>query len=286
MSWFDEQDGAEAGTPGGPVPGGQVSGDGQGGGAGGYQPFDQAMMQQILRRYPPTNDGIRQAAAELDRTFGPGVVSLLDHPERLDKFRLPNGQVIDVVGGAGGPNPTHAWMVEGPGHGGGAGMGYGAGPLGPGSSPDYQFVFDEGRKAIEKSAAAKGTLMTGGTLKALARYGSGVASGEYQNTFNRLYSTAQLGLQGAGGVVNAGSAYGRSIGDLMTQRGNAQAAGQVGAANAWGGTIGDVANIGAQWYAGRRGARPGAPAPPDGARRALPPDYQYDVPYPDSPLRY
>lgn len=55
--------------------------------------------------------------------------------------------------------------------------------------PSYQFRMAEGQKALERSAAARGILQTGGTLKALTRYGQDAASQEYQSAFNRAKST-------------------------------------------------------------------------------------------------
>lgn len=55
--------------------------------------------------------------------------------------------------------------------------------------PSYQFRLQEGQKALERSAAARGILQTGGTAKALARYGQDAASQEYQSAFNRALGT-------------------------------------------------------------------------------------------------
>src|SRR5262245_11872946 len=56
----------------------------------------------------------------------------------------------------------------------------------PGSlSAAGQFRLDEGLKARERSAAARGTLLTGGLQKALERFSQGLASEEYGNDFNR-----------------------------------------------------------------------------------------------------
>lgn len=64
--------------------------------------------------------------------------------------------------------------------------------------PSYQFRMAEGQKALERSAAARGILQTGGTLKALTRYGQDAASQEYQNAFDRslnTFKTNQAGRQ-------------------------------------------------------------------------------------------
>lgn len=58
-------------------------------------------------------------------------------------------------------------------------------------SPGYEFRRQEGLKALEQSAAAKGGLFSGQTGKELERYGQGVATSEYDRYLDRLYN--QLG---------------------------------------------------------------------------------------------
>lgn len=53
------------------------------------------------------------------------------------------------------------------------------------SDPYTQFRLSEGQRGMEHSAAAKGTLLSGGLLRSLERYRQGVASEEGQNLFNR-----------------------------------------------------------------------------------------------------
>lgn len=53
------------------------------------------------------------------------------------------------------------------------------------TDPGYQFRLAEGNKALERSAAAKGILQSGGTLKALTKYGQDAASQEYANAWDR-----------------------------------------------------------------------------------------------------
>jgi hypothetical protein len=51
--------------------------------------------------------------------------------------------------------------------------------------PGFQFRLKSGTDALERSAAARGVLRTGGTLKDLVEYGQNFASSEYQNVYNR-----------------------------------------------------------------------------------------------------
>ncbi len=110
-------------------------------------------------------------------------------------------------------------------------------------SPDYQFAFDEGQRAIDSSGAARGMSMSGGTLKDLARFGSGTAMQGIGDTFGRNYQAAGLGQQGAIASGQFGMQGAQSLADLYTQGGNAKAAGIAGSAGAWQKGIGDIASL-------------------------------------------
>jgi hypothetical protein len=55
-------------------------------------------------------------------------------------------------------------------------------------SPGFKFRLGEGLKALERSAASRGTLLTGGTLKGLQNYGQESASQEYDKVYGRKYN--------------------------------------------------------------------------------------------------
>src|SRR4030095_4612225 len=144
-------------------------------------------------------------------------------------------------------------------------------------SPGYQFRLGEGLKALERSAAARGTLLTGGTLKGLERYGQGFASNEFANEYarrlgesklgleaqgqraNQLSDLARIGVREAGQQAGLGSTYAgqagdllggqaRSMADLITQQGNAQSQGTISQGNAWQQGLGGVTNAAQQYY--------------------------------------
>lgn len=52
-------------------------------------------------------------------------------------------------------------------------------------SPDYQYLLGEQAKASQRSAGARGTLLSGGFLKSMQRDAAGIAAGDYQNAYNR-----------------------------------------------------------------------------------------------------
>lgn len=55
--------------------------------------------------------------------------------------------------------------------------------------PGFQFAVQQGQDAIQRSAAAKGNLLTGGTLKDLASYTTGAALQDYSGAYNRALQT-------------------------------------------------------------------------------------------------
>lgn len=56
------------------------------------------------------------------------------------------------------------------------------------NDPGFQFRLQEGQKALERSAASRGGLLSGGTAKALDQYSQDYASNEYGNVYNRAYN--------------------------------------------------------------------------------------------------
>lgn len=97
--------------------------------------------------------------------------------------------------------------------------------------PGYAFRLSEGQKALDRSAAARGGLISGGALKAAQRYGQDYGSQEYSNAYNRVAGLASLGPSAAGVQNNLGQNYANQSnqlgminaanqGNLALQRGN------------------------------------------------------------------
>jgi len=119
--------------------------------------------------------------------------------------------------------------------------------------PGYAFRLSEGQKALDRSAAARGGLISGSALKAAQRYGQDMGSQEYMNAFNRyqternaqlnpLQSLAGVGQTTATQLGQFGATNAANVGNLMTGGAAAQAAGQVGMANAVTGGLGTYLN--------------------------------------------
>jgi len=112
--------------------------------------------------------------------------------------------------------------------------------------PGYQFDLQQGQQAIERSAAARGGLASGGMMKDMANYTQGMASNEYQNAynrfnndqtqrFNRLASQAQIGQTANGQAAQVGMNTANNISANTIGAGNAAAASQIAQGNIVGG---------------------------------------------------
>lgn len=108
--------------------------------------------------------------------------------------------------------------------------------------PSYQFRLGEGLKALDRQAAARGGLISGGALKAAQRYGQEFASNEFGNAYNRLASMAGLGQTATGAQSSAAGQFGANAGNLITGAGAARASGYVGGANALTGGLNQYMN--------------------------------------------
>ena len=109
--------------------------------------------------------------------------------------------------------------------------------------PGYAFRMQEGMKALERSAAARGGLLSGGMLKGAQRYGQDLASQEYMNAFNRyqaernarlnpLQSLAGVGQTATNQLGQAGQAMASNVGQALGAAAQARASGYIGGANA------------------------------------------------------
>lgn len=131
--------------------------------------------------------------------------------------------------------------------------------------PSYKWRLEQGLRALQGSAAAKGTLMTGQGAADITNYAQGAASQEYQNAYNRFQdqnntlfnrlntmagnsqnAAAGLGAQGtqvSSSLANTAMTGAQNQAGYMIGAGNAQAAGSIGAANAVTNSIGQGLNM-------------------------------------------
>jgi len=134
--------------------------------------------------------------------------------------------------------------------------------------PGMQFRQQQGEQGITRAATASGARYSGATLKALARFNSGLASQEYGNAYNRFKSDTgdrfnrlsglagtgqaavnQIGQAGQSTMNNlgqAGQANANAMGNAAQNAAASRASGYVGTANAINGGIGQYVNYNQQ----------------------------------------
>jgi hypothetical protein len=118
-------------------------------------------------------------------------------------------------------------------------------------SPGYQYQIDEMMRAAQNSAAARGVLGSGATLKALQRNAQGLASQDYWNYYNasrqsvadtrdsdqmrigNLQNLSNMGVGAATQTGQFGANAATNAGKFGTSGSAAMASGLTGAANAF-----------------------------------------------------
>ena len=121
------------------------------------------------------------------------------------------------------------------------------------TDPGFQFGLQQGRDAIDQSAASRGVLFSGKTLQDLMRFGTDYGGTKFNEGFTRDMQNKQFQQGALAGLSNTGQATAtaggqlgmqnaQSISDLLTGGAAARAAGVVGSANALSSGISNAGN--------------------------------------------
>jgi hypothetical protein len=119
------------------------------------------------------------------------------------------------------------------------------------ADPGYGFRVKEGMQALDRSAAARGGLLSGATLKGAERFGQDLASNEYSNAYNRYVGNqatqrnALAGLTGfaptASSAMQAGDvSYGGNAANLASNTANAMAGAGASRASSYGNALAGI----------------------------------------------
>ena len=111
------------------------------------------------------------------------------------------------------------------------------------ATPSYDFRMSQGLDAIDNSAASRGNVFSGATMKAAQQFGEGLAASEYDNYLRRLSGMAAGGQNAAAGYANAGANYAAGAGQAYGNYGNAASAGIIGGQNALMGGINNAIGL-------------------------------------------
>lgn len=119
--------------------------------------------------------------------------------------------------------------------------------------PGYAFRMREGLKALDRSAAARGGLLSGNQLRGITQFGQELGSQEYGNAFNRynigfqnrlnpLQSLAGVGQTTTATMANQAGQFGNVLGQAEATKGNIRASSYMGMANALTNGLGQYLN--------------------------------------------
>jgi len=100
------------------------------------------------------------------------------------------------------------------------------------ADPGYGFRMSEGMKALERSAAARGGLLSGATLKGITRFGQDTASSEYINAFNRYQTNRSNQINPLQSLLGSGQTSTNLLSNAAGQAGQGMAGAAMAGAQA------------------------------------------------------
>jgi hypothetical protein len=120
------------------------------------------------------------------------------------------------------------------------------------NSPDYQYGLDEMTKNMDRSAASRGRLYSGGYGEDFGKAMQGYATTNYNNYYNRLSNLAGVGQTAATNLGTLGSNYATNAGNSMMAAGNARASGYANQSNVWGQTANQLGGLAANYFGNKQ----------------------------------
>lgn len=119
------------------------------------------------------------------------------------------------------------------------------------ASPDYQFSLSQGLQGLDRSAAARGSLYSGGHSADVMNYAQGLASQNYDKYYSRLAGLAENGQNAASNLGSVGTGNAAAIGAAATNAGTAQANAAHDTANANSNMVGQLSNLAGTYFTGQ-----------------------------------
>lgn len=113
-------------------------------------------------------------------------------------------------------------------------------------SPDYQFALQQGQGALDRDAAARGTLYGGAHTADAIKFGQGLASQQFGNYYNRLAGLAGIGQQTGTQLGYMGQSTANQIGNANEWNAQNQMNSSYNQANAYSNLAGQLGNAGGQ----------------------------------------
>lgn len=122
-------------------------------------------------------------------------------------------------------------------------------------APDYQFSYDQGLQTLDRGAASRGSLYSGGADADRIAYGSGMASQNYNNYYGKLEGLAGLGQSSTTNLSQLGQGYSSNIGNSYQGMGNARASTYQNQGDIYGQTLGALGGAYNKWNQGNQASQ-------------------------------
>lgn len=127
------------------------------------------------------------------------------------------------------------------------------------TDPGYQFRQQQGQQGLERSAAARGGLLSGAAMKDAMRFNQGLASDEYTNAFNRfqtnrsnklnpLQSLSGMAQTSTNNLTNASQNYANNVGNAVMGGANARASGYLTQGRIASNALNQLGAVGSRWW--------------------------------------
>jgi len=107
-------------------------------------------------------------------------------------------------------------------------------------SPDYQFSLGQGLQALDRSAAARGSLYSGGHSADVLNYATGLADQNYNSYYGKLQQLAGMGQGAAANLGSIGANQAGQIGGYLQNNALGQTSAGYEQANANSNLVGQI----------------------------------------------
>ena len=111
------------------------------------------------------------------------------------------------------------------------------------TNPAYNFQLEQGVRALDMGAAARGNLRSGGQMKELTQFGQGLADSTYGTWLDRVNGVNAAGQNAAAQTGTFAANYANAGAEQYNNIGAARASGIMGAANAYTGGLSQLSQL-------------------------------------------
>lgn len=122
------------------------------------------------------------------------------------------------------------------------------------SSPDYLFAQQQGLQGLDRSAAARGSLFSGGADADRMTFNSGLATQNLGNYRNSLMGLANMGASSSSALAGVGQNYAGAYGQNLNNSANAQSSNALAQGNNWSQALTGLGGLANNYAQGRQSA--------------------------------